>query len=113
LRRAVIIARPHGASLYLVHVVDDDQPHRIVDHDAAYARKLLADRARTLKEMDGVTCSTQILLDDPLPLTIKAAAKAWPGLLVIGPHRSQVPRNAFVGTTAERTIRSLPCPAPC
>jgi nucleotide-binding universal stress UspA family protein len=110
LRRAVILARAHGASLDLVHVVDDDRPRRIVDHDAADARQMLADLARTLKEMDGVTCSTQVLLDDPFAGIVKAAARASPDLLVIGPHRRQILRDAFVGTTAERTIRSVSCP---
>lgn len=110
LRRAVILARGQGASLDLVHVVDDDRPRRIVDHDAQDARQLLADLARTLKEKDGVTCSTQVLLDDPFAGIVKAAANASPDLLVIGPHRRQILRDVFVGTTAERTIRSVSCP---
>jgi len=110
LRRAVILARAHDASLDVVHVVDDDRPRRIVDHDASDARQMLAELARTLKDMDGVTCSTQVLLDDPFAGIVKAAAKASPDLLVIGPHRRQILRDAFVGTTAERTIRSVSCP---
>ena len=110
LRRAVILARAHGASLDVVHVVDDDRPRRIVDHDASDARQMLAEVARTLKDMDGVTCSTQVLLDDPFAGIVKAAAKASPDLLVIGPHRRQILRDAFVGTTAERTIRSVSRP---
>jgi len=110
LRRAVILARGRGAGLNLVHVVDDDRPRRIVDHDAHDARQMLADLARTLKEMDGVTCSTQVLLDDPFAGIVKAAANASPDLLVIGPHRRQILLDAFVGTTAERTIRSVSCP---
>jgi len=110
LRRAVILARAHGVSLDVVHVVDDDRPRRIVDHEAYDARQLLAELARTLKDMDGVTCSTQVLLDDPFAGIVKAAAETSPDLLVIGPHRRQILRDAFVGTTAERTIRSVACP---
>jgi nucleotide-binding universal stress UspA family protein len=33
LRRVVILARAHDAVLQIVHVVDDDRPRRIVDHE--------------------------------------------------------------------------------
>jgi len=110
LRRAVILARDHGAALDLVHVVDDDRPRRIVEHEVADTRLLLAELARSLTEHDGVTCSTQVLLDDPFAGIVTAVAKAPPDLLVIGPHRRQILRDAFVGTTAERTIRAVRCP---
>lgn len=110
LRRAVILARRHGSAITVVHVVDDDRPRRIVDRDVNDARQLLGELARTLKDMDGVTCSTEVLLDDPFAGIVKAAARASPDLLVIGPHRRQILRDAFVGTTAERTIRAAHCP---
>jgi len=110
LRRAVILARAHDAVLEIVHVVDDDRPRRIVDHEANDARQLLGDLARSLKDLDGVSCSTQIVQDDPFAGIVKAVAKATPDLLVIGPHRKQILRDAFLGTTAERTIRTASCP---
>lgn len=110
LRRAVILARAHDAVLEIVHVVDDDRPRRIVDHEVNDARQLLGELARTLKDLDGVSCSTQIVQDDPFAGIVKAVAKATPDLLVIGPHRRQILRDAFVGTTAERTIRAASCP---
>lgn len=110
LRRAVILARAHDAVLEIVHVVDDDRPRRIVDHESNDARQLLSELVRSLKDLDGVSCSTQIVQDDPFAGIVKAAAKATPDLLVIGPHRRQILRDAFVGTTAERTIRAASCP---
>lgn len=110
LRRAVILARQHGAALKIVHVVDDDRPRRIVDHEVGDTRQLLAEQARTLKDMDRVVCTTEVLLDDPFAGIVKAAEKTSPDLLVIGPHRRQILRDAFVGTTAERTISAVHCP---
>ena len=110
LRRAVILARAHDAVLEIVHVVDDDRPRRIVDHEANDARQLLGALSRSLKDLDGVSCNTQIVQDDPFAGIVKAVAKATPDLLVIGPHRRQILRDAFVGTTAERTIRTASCP---
>lgn len=110
LRRAVLIARESGAHLDLVHVVDDDRPRRIVDHESADARRLLNDLARLLRTADGVSCGTQIVLADPFVGIARAVEDAPPDLLVIGPHRRQILRDAFVGTTAERTIRAVACP---
>lgn len=110
LRRAVILARAHEAALEIVHVVDDDRPRRIVDREVNDARQLLSELARSLKDLDGVSGITQIVQDDPFAGIVKAVAKATPDLLVIGPHRRQILRDAFVGTTAERTIRATSCP---
>jgi len=110
LRRAVILCRAHDAVLEIVHVVDDDRPRRIVDHEVNDARQLLSEMARSLKDLDGVSCITQVVQDDPFAGIVKAVAKATPDLLVIGPHRRQILRDAFVGTTAERTIRTASCP---
>jgi nucleotide-binding universal stress UspA family protein len=110
LRRAVILAREHDAVLEIVHVVDNDRPRRIVDREVNDARQLLSELARSLKVLDGVFCTMQIVQDDPFAGIVKAVAKATPDLLVIGPHRRQILRDAFVGTTAERTIRAASCP---
>lgn len=110
LRRAVILARAHDSVLDIVHVVDNDRPRRIVDHEVNDARQLLSELAHSLKDLDGVSCCTQIVQDDPFAGIVKAVAKATPDLLVIGPHRRQILRDAFVGTTAERTIRAASCP---
>lgn len=110
LRRAVLLTKMHQATLDLVHVVDDDRPRRIVDHEAVEARTLLRELAQTLKSDDGITCETSVILSDPFAGIVKAAAERRPDLLVIGPHRRQILRDAFLGTTAERTIRSVDCP---
>lgn len=110
LRRAVLLARAHGAVLDLVHVVDDDRPRRIVDHDATDARALLRELAQSLRSGDGITCETDVVLSDPFAGIITAVAQKKPDLLVIGPHRRHILKDAFLGTTAERTIRSVDCP---
>ena len=110
LRRAVLLARAHGAVLDLVHVVDDDRPRRIVDHEAVDARTLLRELAQSLRSVDGITCQIDVVLSDPFAGIVKAVAEKKPDLLVIGPHRRQILKDAFLGTTAERTIRSVDCP---
>jgi nucleotide-binding universal stress UspA family protein len=110
LRRAVLLARETGSRIELVHAVDDDRPRRIVDHEAAEARMLLDGLAETLERVDRVSCSTQVRLADPFAAIANAVEDGAVDLLVIGPHRRQILRDAFVGTTAERTIRAVACP---
>jgi nucleotide-binding universal stress UspA family protein len=111
LRRATLLAKEAGASLTIVHVVDDDRPRRIVEHDRKDAETLLRELQATVQRVDGLACEARVILADPFAGIIQATAEAAPDLLVIGPHRRQFLRDAFVGTTAERTIRSVACPA--
>lgn len=110
LRRTILLARQFGAGIELVHVIDDDQPSRIVDSERSEAESLLYQMAATLRDVDGVECETRIVLAAPFAGIVRAVQETSPDLLIIGPHRRQVLRDVFVGTTAERTIRSVACP---
>lgn len=109
-RRASLLARQVGATLVVVHVVDDDQPRRILDSDREAAAGLLEDLRATVRRVDGIACETRLVLADPFAGIAQAAAESAADLLVIGPHRRQALRDVFVGTTAERTIRSVTTP---
>jgi nucleotide-binding universal stress UspA family protein len=110
LRRATLLARQYAASLGLVHVVDDDQPERIVAIERREAEQLLSELAETVRQSDGIPCAAEVVLADPFEGIVRAAEAARPDVLVIGPHRRQVLRDVFVGTTAERTLRAAGCP---
>lgn len=110
LRRATLLARQHGAALRIVHAVDDDQPAHIVRTERAEAEALLRKLCRTVRDFDGVTCESEVILALPFLGILKAVEAAAPDLLVIGSHRRQVLRDVFIGTTAERTIRQAGCP---
>ena len=105
-RRATLLAKTSGASLSLVHVIDDDQPRRILRAEQQTAEAVLAEQTRSLREIDGLECASRIVLGDPFEGITAAVREDDADLLVIGPHRRQVLRDVFVGTTAERTIRA-------
>lgn len=110
LRRATLLARQFDATLSIVHVVDDDQPRRVVDAEHDQATALLRQMAATLRDVDGVKCETRVILASPFAGIVTAVAELGPDLLVIGPHRRQILGDVFTGTTAERIIRSATCP---
>jgi nucleotide-binding universal stress UspA family protein len=109
-RRALLLARASGASLSLVHVVDDDQPRAVIEAECAAAERILADQARSLQEIDGVECAHHITTGDAFAGILQVVREGGYPLLVLGPHRRQLLRDVFVGTTAERVIRA--CSAP-
>jgi len=110
LRRATLLAWQFGAEITLFHVVNADQPRRTVEAEREEAETLLRQMGATLREVDGVDCKTQVTQAVPLVGIPRAVEEAAPDLLVIGPHRRQMLKDIFVGTTAEWTIRSARCP---
>jgi nucleotide-binding universal stress UspA family protein len=106
IRRATLLARSYGSSITLVHVVDDDQPKRILEAEREAASALLSEQTRSLREIDGVTCDYRIVLGNAFEGIVKAAEEIDCDLLVLGPHRRQALKDVFIGTTAERTIRA-------
>jgi len=54
LRRGSLLARQSSAELVIVHVVDDDQPRRLVEVAQVEATVYLHELARTMRELDGI-----------------------------------------------------------
>lgn len=111
LRRGGLLAKQFSAKLLLVHVVDDDQPARLLDTERNTASTLLAEMADTLRSADRIECDARVVLGDAFAGILETAESAEADIVVIGPHRRQILRDIFVGTTAERTIRAGRCPA--
>nr|WP_083434569.1 universal stress protein [Sphingomonas sp. Y57] len=103
LRRATMLAKQFDMVLRLVNVVDDDQPQYLIDAQAAASRSILEECVRTLGQVDGVTARAEVVTGDAFSGILRVAERVDPALIVVGPHRRQL-RNAFAGTTAERTI---------
>ncbi len=110
LRRATLLARSIGAQMTLITAVDEDRPRRMVEEEKREAESLLRAMKMTLRDVDGIGCETRVLVAEPSQAIVEFAAEIAPDLLVLGPHRRQLFRDIFVGTTAERTIRNAPCP---
>lgn len=110
LRRATLLARQTGALISILHVVDSDRPEYLVSLDRAAAEKALAELSQTIRHVDGLPCDYRLVLADPFEGIAAAARSQKADLLVIGPHRRQILRDAFVGTTADRVIRHSAVP---
>jgi nucleotide-binding universal stress UspA family protein len=91
-------------------VVDDDQPLRLIDVERREAAALLDELARTIRESDGIECQTHVAIGDAFEGIVRMAQETDVDLSVLGPHRRQVLRDVFIGTTAERVLRTSRIP---
>lgn len=105
LARAALIAGQTGASLRLVHAVDDDQKQALIDAEVAASEQVLRQDAARLKTDAGLEVATTVVLGDSFQGIAAEADASRPDLVVLGAHRRRLLRDIFIGTTAQRTIR--------
>jgi len=104
-RRALLLVKQFEARLTLIHVVDDDQPNRLLKSARAEALSVLDEMRQTFREVDGVDCETSLAVGEAFAGTLSVCADVGADMIVIGPHRRQILKDVFTGTTAERIIR--------
>ena len=116
---AEILAKPLGAQIHLLHVLH--LPVQAVTPEMAVVpvgfwqdlrthaeRKL--DESRKAIEKQGVRCTTEILEDIPGFAIAAAAKRANADLIVMGSRGLTGLKHALLGSVAERTVRTAPCP---
>ncbi|MDZ7627565.1 MAG: universal stress protein [Parvularculaceae bacterium] len=108
IERALALAELQGASVTVVHVIDEDQPTTMIEAARREAEILIAPMSG---QRGGVTIDHAIRVGDPHEAINQAAEEAGADLVVFGAHRQAGLRKAFLGTTAERAIRRSRVPA--
>lgn len=104
LRRATLLARQHSASLAIIHVVDDDRAERLVANERDVAQELLDALAANLTA-DGLDCRARLYMGAAVDGVTRAADELDADLTVVGPHRRDILKDIFTGTTVDRIIR--------
>jgi nucleotide-binding universal stress UspA family protein len=110
LRQAGLLAQARGAQLDIVHVVDDDQPDKMVALEKREAERVLSEQIVSMPELQNVKCRELVVAGDPFDAILRTAGTAGADLIVMGTHRKQLLLDIFVGTTVERVIRTGPFP---
>lgn len=103
--RGAVIAKAQNAMLTVVHIVDDDQSERLARAAETAAAALLETLSSSLLNKYGIEPSIIVTRGEPHSEILKTAEKAAAELIIFGSHRRNLARNAFIGTTAERSIR--------
>ena len=104
IRRATLIAKQFSAELFLVNVIDHEQPAVIVKAERTRSAKLLRAICDTIRKVDGHACQTLVKLGEPFQGILQAAEEVDADLTILGPRKRQIVLDAFVGTTAGRII---------
>lgn len=110
LRRAVLLARESDYELLLVGVVEENASTEPDGTQTSDASAVLRRMERTLNEDDGVRCRSEVRTGRPSEQLAKAAQEAEVDLMVIGPHRRGLIRDAFGAVTAERIVQQSQTP---
>lgn len=108
-QRAQLLASKTGASLALIHVVDDDQPADVIEASRQLAMGELEAVAGAIRARSGTKVVSMVEVGDIALGILECAAKIGADLVVVGPHRKRA-ADVFVGTTVERVLRRSPRP---
>jgi universal stress protein E len=100
--RAFALARERQAELEVMHVVDSDFPHAIVESNLAQAKQAIEAQIRALSR-SGLAVIPLVVVGDAFARIIAHGLDRAADLIVLGATRHD--RSLFRGTTSERIIR--------
>lgn len=106
LRRAIQLARQHGARLSLLHVLEDHLPNAVHGNLRDAAQQHFNER---LAQLGAEDCQVLLRKGRPAQQILEEMADSQADLLVIGRHHHNAP-ELFIGTTLERVARHLGAP---
>ena len=116
---AASLALEFGATLHLVHVVPDPVLAAAWSEAYAYDLDMLGERLRRDAErqlaeraarIEGIVVTREALLGRPANTIVAIAAGRGADLIVVGTHGRSGVSHLFMGSVAERVVRSAPCP---
>lgn len=113
--QAIDLARQYGATIHVLHVVDDDFRTRIgeftgADDELERRGEQAIERVEHMITAHDVAVETVLETGDPATTIVEYAADIDADVVVLGTHgRSGVERR-LIGSVAERVVRRSPCP---
>ena len=121
-RHATMFAQRVNGSIELLHVVEDPfvsgawsaeafTPNipELLDQVIANARVRL-DALRSAVASEGVTLTANVVTGRPAQAIVERARSGAFGLIVMGTHGRTGVSHLFLGSVAERVVRTAPCP---
>ena len=120
-QRAAMLAADNGATLELLHVINDlpltqakrvlaAMPDGLENQIMKPVREHLEKLAGDLRKQYNISVETNIVTGRPGTAIAERTGNAPAiNLIVIGPHRKAMLRNAIMGTTAQNLVRTADC----
>jgi nucleotide-binding universal stress UspA family protein len=119
MKHAAFLARESGAELHVLHVYDVPAARPTSGPDAGETdfKKRISERVNQISgEYGGEGLRTVAVIrtgEAPAPVINDYAREAAIDLIVLGTHGRRGLRRVFMGSVAEETVRSAPCPVYC
>jgi len=110
-RRAIMLAKRHGGSVTLAHVVDDKGSRRSIQEAANQARWFLEDWYGPAGERADFELGVRVAAGIPADTIKEIAATEGADLLVFGGPRRRLLAEMVSGATMERAVRASGLPA--
>lgn len=110
LDRASLLARAHKAQIHLVHVLDGTEEKMILEAQQEVATNTINTLANDVAEKHGLRCSGTVSTGTPHSTLSKKSLEIGADLIVLGPHSKHLIKDAFIGTFAERLVKSSQLP---
>ena len=123
---AVGLAEKSGAHVHLLHSwrlpvyvapelevhIADRGNRTLTQTGREYAQAEMEEFVRQLQEEvpEGVTLTTEVVVDDPRRAIVRLANEDTYDLIVMGRHGRSLWKRLVIGTVAERVVREAPCP---
>ena len=116
---ATELARKVGASIHLLHVIEEPAytavyPDRYFVNAAEFRQPMIAEAQRRLAvavtQCAPIPTTTDIQFGRPAQVIGEQAHTRGTDLIVMGTHGRGVVAHLFVGSVAERVVRTAPCP---
>ena len=120
LKHAIAIAESYSASLVLLHVVRtpsaDDPAALYLPLPETYINAVVSDAQKRLDEVlapadrERLRAKAIVKVGDPLRQIVEYAQGESVDLIVMGTHGRSGVAHLFLGSVAERVVRTAPCP---
>jgi nucleotide-binding universal stress UspA family protein len=118
LASAFSLARALGASVHILHVVEDPLRCTACIEEHSYEVPRLRDAlvneaqqamTKIVAAQTSVHVTTQVAVGHPVETIIRTAADTGSDLIVVGTHGRDVAGHALMGSVAERVVRLAGC----
>jgi len=103
LQRAAMLSQQFSARWQVAHVVDGDQPAELIESASRLARSMLQHEA--LSHSASGLPEVVVRVGNPADEIVQYAGEIDADIIIMGPHRRDILRDVFIGTTVERVIR--------
>ena len=107
LARAGSLAREREGELTIIHVIDRDLPHAIVEAERKNIESYLQTSVRQQLGREKPPYRIAVIPGDPAETIAEQAETIAVDLVVTGRHRERMLKDMFVGTTVERLLRQI------